>query len=87
MYHVVNKEKYCQICKYPVWFYFNLHVRAHFGNEIEIANYKSHLNVLTFYDQWNLMSDLNMCHGKMSDFISFPLFGLALVIKMRKFGF
>ena len=29
------------------------------------------------------MPDLNMSHGKISDFVSFSLFGLALVIKLR----
>ena len=35
------------------------------------------------------MSDLNMSHGKMSDFdfVSFPLFGFTLVIKLRNFDF
>ena len=28
-----------------------------------------------------------MSHGKMSDFVSFPLFGFALVIKLKKFDF
>ena len=31
------------------------------------------------------MSDLNMCHGKMTYFVSFPLFGFTVVIKLRKF--
>ena len=26
-------------------------------------------------------------HGKMSDFVSFPLFGFTLVIKLRNFNF
>ena len=30
-----------------------------------------------------MVSDLNMSHGKMSDFVSFPLFGFTLVIKLR----
>ena len=30
---------------------------------------------------------LNMSHGKMSDFVSIPLFGLILVIKLRNFNF
>ena len=30
-----------------------------------------------------MMSDLNMSHGKMSDFASFPLFGFNLVIKLK----
>ena len=28
---------------------------------------------------------MNMPHGKMSDFVSFPLFGFTLVIKLRNF--
>ena len=34
-----------------------------------------------------MVSDLNMPHGKMSDFFSFPLFGLTLVIKLRNADF
>ena len=33
------------------------------------------------------MFDLVMFHGKMSDFVSFPLFGFTLVIKLRSFDF
>ena len=33
------------------------------------------------------MSNLNMSHGKMLDFIAFPLFGFTLVIKLRNFDF
>ena len=33
------------------------------------------------------MSDLNFIHEKTSDFVSFQLFGLTLVIKLRKFDF
>ena len=33
------------------------------------------------------MSDLNMSHGKISDFVSFPLFGFTLVMKLRNFDF
>ena len=33
------------------------------------------------------MSDLKMSHGKMSDFVSSPLFGITLVIKLRNFDF
>ena len=32
-----------------------------------------------------MVCDLSMSHGKLSDFISFPLFGFTLVIKMRNF--
>ena len=34
-----------------------------------------------------MVSDLNMPYGKMSDFVSFPLFGFTLVIKLRNFDF
>ena len=34
-----------------------------------------------------MVSDLNMSNGKMSDFVSFSLFGLTLVIKLGKFVF
>ena len=32
-------------------------------------------------------SDLNMSHGKMSDFVSFLLLGFTLIIKLRNFDF
>ena len=32
-----------------------------------------------------MVSDLNMSHEKMSDFVSFPLFRFTLVIKLRNF--
>ena len=34
-----------------------------------------------------MTSDLNMSHAKMSDFVSFPLFGFTLVKKPRNFDF
>ena len=34
-----------------------------------------------------MMSDLNMSYGKMSDFVSFPLFEFTLVIKLKKLDF
>ena len=33
------------------------------------------------------MSHLNMFHEKMSDFVSFPLSGFTLVLKLRNFDF
>ena len=33
------------------------------------------------------MSDLNVFHAKMSDFVPFPLFGFTLVIKLRNCDF
>ena len=87
MYYFVNKEKYCQVCSCPVWLYFTLLDCAHFRDEIESANYKRHWNISVFYDQWKIMSDLNMSHGKMSNFVSIPLFGFTLVIKLGNFQF
>ena len=40
-----------------------------------------------FYDQSKIISDLNMSHGKMSGFVSFPLLRFTLVIKLRNFNF
>ena len=34
-----------------------------------------------------MMSDLNISHGKMSDFVSFPLFRFTLVMKLRNLNF
>ena len=34
-----------------------------------------------------MQSDLNMSHGKMSDFVSLPLFRFSLVIKLKNFDF
>ena len=34
-----------------------------------------------------MLSDLNMFHGKMSDFVLFPLLGFTLVIKLKNFDF
>ena len=34
-----------------------------------------------------MVSDLNMSHGKMSDFVLFRLFRFTLVIKLRNFNF
>ena len=34
-----------------------------------------------------MVSDLNVSHEKMSDFVSFSLFEFTLVIKLRKFDF
>ena len=34
-----------------------------------------------------MVSDLNIPHGKMSDFVSFPWFGFTLVIKLRNSDF
>ena len=40
-----------------------------FAMKLTDANYKSHSIVLTFCAQLKMISDLNMSHGKMSDFV------------------
>ena len=87
MYYFVNKEKCCQICTYPcnfIWLYLFV---LTFAAKFESANYKSHWNILVFCHQWKMMSDLNMSHEKMSDFVSFPFFGFTLIIKLINFDF
>ena len=58
-----------------------------FAMKLKDANYKISWNILVFCDEWKLMSDLNMSKGKMSDFVSFPLFGFTGVIKPWNFDF
>ena len=53
-------------------------------------DFESHWNTLIFLNTLNkkyMLSDLNMTHGKMSDFDSFLLFGFNLVIKLWNFSF
>ena len=40
-----------------------------------------------FLDKKDMAPDLNVSHGKMSDFVSFPLFGFNSVKKTEKFQF
>ena len=87
MHHILYKEKYCQICSCLLQFHFTLLVFAHFCNELKDSNYKIHWNILVFCHQWKMLSDLNASNGKMSEFVSFQLFGLTAVIKMRNFDF
>ena len=83
----VNNEKYCQICTCSMWFYFTLLVCTHFCNEIEKCQlYKSfkYFSIL-----WPMKNDVRFENvpWKICDFVSFPLFGLTLVIKWRNFDF
>ena len=55
--------------------------------KLKDANYKSHRNILVSCDRWKMMSDLNISHEKMSDFVSLSSFGFTLGIKLRNFDF
>ena len=57
-----------------------------FAMKFKDDTYKSHWNILVFFDLWKVTSDLNMFHEKMSDFVSLPLFGFTWV-KLRNFDF
>ena len=79
--------------------FFHLLVCDHFCNKIERYQL-SYWNILVFWDQWkcqiwiyliyfdkkDLASDSDTSYGKMSDFVSFLLFGFTLVIKLRNFN-
>ena len=77
-YYLVNKEKYCQIRVCLVWVYFTLLNYDHFTLRLKSSNYKSH---------WNILILSEMFHGKMSDFVSIPLFGFNLLVKLRNFNY
>ena len=71
-----------------VWFGFNSIVWVHFSHKIEKFQFWKSLKCLKlFLINKGMVSDLNMSHGKMSDFVSLTLFGLTLVKKLRKFDF
>ena len=82
MYFFVSDKKCCQICTYPVYL-----LVLTSAMKLKDANYKSHWTILVLFDQWKKMSDLNMSHEDMSDFVLFPLLGFTLVIKLRNFDF
>ena len=75
--------KYCQIAHAPFDFISFYLFMLTFAMKLKDTNYKSHWNNLAFCDQWKMMSYFNMSHGKMSDFVSFPLVWFTLVIKLR----
>ena len=58
-------------------------------------NFESHWNfdkfdikkLWYFFDKKHITSDFNMSHKKMSDFVSLPLFGFTIVIKMGNYDF
>ena len=58
-----------------------------FAVRLKSTTYKSHWNILVLHEQWKITSDLNMSHGKISDFVSFPLFRFTLVIKLWNSNF
>ena len=71
-----------------VWFCFNSVVWVNFSHKTEKFRFWKSLKYLNiFLRKKDMVSDLNMSHGKMSDLVSFPLFGFTLVIKLRNFNY
>ena len=71
-----------------VWFCFNSIVLVHFSYKTEKFQYWKSLKYFNiFFIKKDMVLHKNMSHGKMSDFVSFPLFGFSLVIKLRNVDF
>ena len=71
-----------------VWFCFISIVWVQFSLKTEKFKFWKSLKYFNnFLTKKYTTSDLNMFHEKSSDFVSFPLFGFALVIKLRDFDF
>ena len=87
MYYFVNKK---HTVRFPhvLCYFISLYLKVlTFAIRLKSANYKSHWHILVFYDQWKIMSDLNMSHRKMSDFVLFLWLRFTLVLKLRNFDF
>ena len=84
MFYFADKEQCCQICTCSLWFYFNLFVCVHFCNELKSF---SHWNILVLCVQWKMMSDLNISHGKRSDFFFIFIVWVHFSHKTEKFLF
>ena len=69
-----------------VWFCFTPMVLVHVSHKNEKFWFWKLMKYLICFDK-KMVSDLNMSHGKMFDFVSFPLFGFTLVIKLRNSEF
>ena len=71
-----------------IWFCFNSIVLVHFSHKTEKYQFWKSLKYFNiFLIKEDMVSDLSMSHRKMSDFVSFPLFGFTLLIKLRNSDF
>ena len=55
--------------------------------KLKRKNDKMSLRYFSILRSMNIMSELNMSHGKMSDFLSLSLFVFILVITLKNFDF
>ena len=71
-----------------VWYCFIHVVWVHFSHKTEKFWFWEWLKYFnTFLIKKDIVSDLNMPHGKMSYFVSFLLFAFTVVTKLRNFDF
>ena len=70
-----------------VWFCFISIVWVHFSHKTEKFWFWKSLKYFNILKKKDMTSDLNMTHRKMSDFVSLPLVGFALVTKLKNVDF
>ena len=80
-----NDIKFEYVTWKNVWLCFIFIVHVQFRHKTEKFRFWTSLKYFNYFLIKKNMSDLNMSHEKMPDFVSFPLFGLTLVIKLRNF--
>ena len=66
---------------------FHLLLCAHICNDIERCHLQKPLKWFSILWPMKMMPDLNMSHAKMSNFVSIPLLGFTVVIKLGSFDF
>ena len=71
-----------------VWFCFISIVQVHFSHKTQKFRFWKSLKYFNiFWWKKDIVSYLTISHGKISDFIWFPLFGFILIIKLKSFDF
>ena len=78
---ICHMEKKSDFVSFPL-------VKFTLAMKLRSSEFESHWNTLIHFDiKKDVLSDLNMSHGRMSEFVSFPLLSFTLVIKLRNFDF
>ena len=86
MYYFVNNKNTVSFAHVPCDFILLYLIVLTFAVRLKSANYKSHWNILVFYNQWKKVR-FEYHPLKMSHFVFLPLLGFTLVIKLRNFDF
>ena len=85
MYHVINTARYAYLLLNFISLYLFV---LTFAMPFNDAKHKSQWNILVFcYQLKKMMLDFNMSHENVSDFVSRPLLGFTVVIKLTNFDF